>query len=539
MAPPKGMKKPNMTLGDRKAAFLGLLMHVEDGALKQGAYLAVANKIGRAKNSLHLLWKNTLAKMKAHLITINEKIVDAIAAGATEEEQDKLLSNPLLEECVDESQKLNIHIHLWPEEVFSANLKGVVGRKRTLEREALKNKAREIHLNKRRTIRSMAKELGVSRTFVWNAIKNEGLFRRHVSKVKPILTEANKMARVVYALSQIDPNSVPDRNGAENVGRTRASSVPKVPVFRDQMDTIHIDEKWFFLCQARARYILVEDKDSPELDPVRRVRHKSHITKVMFLCAQARPRWDYSKNQMWDGKIGIWPVGQWQPYVRGEKARQGLMKWVDVKLTRQKYTELLIEKLLPSIEAKWPKADWRKNGFQVTIQQDGAGAHIDTDKESKKELDSSAWNAAVAAMADKGMKVRLVTQPPNSPDCNLNDLGFFAALQALYYNEAPNDTKELIGMVMKAYEDFQSEKINRIWLTYMSCLNQIIECHGDNDYAIPHLKKTKIGCLPKTLRVTDIFLETFREEYEFSSEIEAMLLEEDIEEEERTAIVGV
>jgi hypothetical protein len=34
MAPPKGMKKKNMTLTDRKAAFLALLMFVVDGALK-------------------------------------------------------------------------------------------------------------------------------------------------------------------------------------------------------------------------------------------------------------------------------------------------------------------------------------------------------------------------------------------------------------------------------------------------------------------------------------------------------------------------
>jgi hypothetical protein len=123
-------------------------------------------------------------------------------------------------------------------------------------------------------------------------------------------------------------------------------------------------------------------------------------------------------------------------------------------------------------------------------------------------------------MEEKGMKVRLFTQPSNSPDCNLNDLGFFAALQALYYQEAPSNTKELIQLVEKAYKDFESEKINRLWLTYMSCLNQIIESHGDNDYKIPHLKKTKTGCLPKTLQVTDIFLETFRDEYEFSIEVE-------------------
>jgi hypothetical protein len=535
MAPPKGMKKPNMSTTDRKAAFLGLLMLLQDGVLKEGAYLAVAQRMGRAKNTIHCLWKNTLAKMAAHLITINDEVVDAVAAEVDSNKVDELLDNPLLQEKVNPKEKLHINLHLWPDDVFSSNLAGNVGRKRTFEREELKNKARQIHLNKRRTLRSMAKELKVSKSFIWKALKKEGLFRRHVSKLKPILTEANKMARLVYALGQIDPSSIPTEDG-ERVGRTRATSVPKVPVFKDQMNSIHIDEKWFFLCQDGARYILVEDKDSPEADPVRRTRHKSHITKVMFLCAQARPRWDYSNNQMWDGKLGIWPVGHWQPYVRGEKARQGLSRWVDEKVTRDKYTELLVEKLLPSIEKQWPKNDWKKDGFELIIQQDGAGAHIDTNKEDLKELDSSRWNAAVAAMEEKKMKVRLVTQPSNSPDCNLNDLGFFAALQALYYNEAPSNTKELIDMVHKAYDDFESEKINRIWLTYMSCLNQIIDCHGDNDYAIPHMKKCKTGCLPKTIAVTEIFLETFKDEYDFSEEIEAFCNDECYEEVERIPI---
>jgi hypothetical protein len=344
--------------------------------------------------------------MKAHLITINDEVVDAVAAEADSNKVDELLDNPLLKECVDPNKKLNIHLHLWPDSIFSNNKAGNCGRKRTIEREELKAKARKIALNKRRTYRSLAKELGVSKDFIYKALKKEGLFRRHVSKLKPILTEANKMARLVYALGQIDPSSVPPLDGSqENLGRTRQQSMPKVPVvFKDQMNTVHIDEKWFFLCQDGARYILVEDKDSPEADPVRRTRHKSHITKVMFLCAQARPRWDYAKNQMWDGKLGIWPVGHWQPYVRGEKARQGLSRWVDENITRDKYTELLVDKLLPSIESNWPKSEWKQAEFEVIIQQDGADAHIDTIKEDCKEIDDSKWNAATKVMEEKGMK---------------------------------------------------------------------------------------------------------------------------------------
>jgi hypothetical protein len=88
----------------------------------------------------------------------------------------------------------------------------------------------------------------------------------------------------------------------------------------------------------------------------------------------------------------------------------------------------------------------------------------------------------------------------------LNDLGFFAALQAQYYLTAPRTRDELIEMVQEAYENFPRRKINRLWLTLQSCLNKIIECGGDNTYKIPHMNKKKLereGKLPYTLDVTD------------------------------------
>ena len=76
-------------------------------------------------------------------------------------------------------------------------------------------------------------------------------------------------------------------------------------MFSEMLDEVHVDEKWFFLCKENQTYILVSDQEEP---PHRYVKHKSHIEKVMFLCAQARPR--TVAGVYWDGKIGIWPVGK-------------------------------------------------------------------------------------------------------------------------------------------------------------------------------------------------------------------------------------
>ena len=74
--------------------------------------------------------------------------------------------------------------------------------------------------------------------------------------------------------------------------------------FRGMYDEVHIDEKWFLLTRDGVRYMLVEDEVPPERD----TKHKRHTTKVMFLCAQARPR--KINGATWDRKIGMWPVGQ-------------------------------------------------------------------------------------------------------------------------------------------------------------------------------------------------------------------------------------
>ena len=52
---------------------------------------------------------------------------------------------------------------------------------------------------------------------------------------------------------------------------------------------VHVDEKWFYLCQEVGHYYLVNG----EAPPVRCSKSKSYMLKIMFFCAGARPRYDY------------------------------------------------------------------------------------------------------------------------------------------------------------------------------------------------------------------------------------------------------
>ena len=84
-------------------------------------------------------------------------------------------------------------------------------------------------------------------------------------------------------------------------------------------------------------------------------------------------------------------------------------------------------------------------------------------------------------------------QPFNSPDNNILDLAFFHSLQACAWEmkEAQN-VEGIIANVKRAYMEYDPRIINRAWLTYASCLNEIVLCQGNNNYKIPHMNKERL-----------------------------------------------
>ena len=211
----------------------------------------------------------------------------------------------------------------------------------------------------------------------------------------------------------------------------------------------------------------------------------------MFLCAVARPRFNTSLNSWWDGKLGIWPIGDWEPAKRKSKNQpKGMLVWKNKIMTKEVYRDLLIRKLIPAILEKWQTRD--RISRKIFIQQDGAKNHIHEDDKLFND-----------ALEENGVNVELYTQAANSPDVNLLDLGFFRAIQS--FNDAVSrNEEELIEAVSEAYDKFLREKINRTWLTLQCCFNQIITHHGDNDYHIDHIVKEKLEWNGNLLDVMDV-----------------------------------
>ncbi len=315
-------------------------------------------------------------------------------------------------------------------------------------------------LNRRGSLRSISAATGIPITTLHRQLK-AGSIRRHSSTIKPLLTDTNKKDRLKYCLSMIFDPKFPDQ----------------LPKFQDMLDCIHVDEKWFYLTKANRKYYLALS----EPDPVRFCKSKQSITKVMFLAAVARPRFNKNRNQYFDGKIGIWPFVIKEPAKKNSKNRaKGTLLTKSIIVTKEEYRKMIIENVLPAIEDKWPRGAFAPK--KIFVQQDNAKPHIG--------ISDSMFVEAAGKL--KEFQVQIRSQPPNSPDFNVLDLGFFNSIQSLQYQEAPKSIEDLIQAVEKSFYDLDLCKLNNVYLTLQQCMIACMEQGGGNNYKIPHIGKEKL-----------------------------------------------
>jgi hypothetical protein len=252
--------------------------------------------------------------------------------------------------------------------------------------------------------------------------------------------------------------------------------IPHDPVFKSMQNIIHIDEKWFYMSKKSENYYLLPNEEKPHCT----CKSKNFITKVMFLVALARPRFDSQGNEVFDGKIGVFPFITQEPAKRtsvNQVARTIETKAI-TSINRELIKRILIEKVLPAIKEKWPRDELE---HPIFIQQDNARTHISHDDDE-----------FLKAASQDGFNIRLISQPANSPDLNVLDLGFFSAIQSLQYKESPKTIDKLVGAVVKSFENFSPVKSNQIFLTLQLCMIEIMKAEGSNKYKVPHFKKGRL-----------------------------------------------
>ena len=139
--------------------------------------------------------------------------------------------------------------------------------------------------------------------------------------------------------------------------------------------------------------------------------------------------------------------------------------------------ERMIKSVVPAILAKMPKARLRRG---INLQQDNAGPH----RAMTSEL--------IKASVDLGPYSILVkNQPPNSPDFNVLDLGFFNSIQSLQYQKATRTIEELIGAVETAFIELPVDTLSRTFLTLQKVMEESMAVNGGNNYKLPHMHKSK------------------------------------------------
>ena len=100
----------------------------------------------------------------------------------------------------------------------------------------------------------------------------------------------------------------------------------------------------------------------------------------------------------------------------------------------------------------------------IFIQQDNAEPHIaHNDKEFMEE-----------AIKDDFF-IQLVQQPPNSPDMNVLDLGFFRSIQALQYQKAAYNVPQLLRAMSNAFDNLTPHYLRFVFITLHACMIEVMK----------------------------------------------------------------
>jgi hypothetical protein len=294
--------------------------------------------------------------------------------------------------------------------------------------------------------REMASALGtVSTSTVRRHLLESGWCCKR-RKARPFLTAAHKAARLKWASAHV----------------------------RSQwMNHVDIDEK-IFCTKVLGRAVKVpQGLDVPCDYP----QSRGNIPHIMVITAIARPRPRYNFN----GLIGMYRVALPRTAKKSSKHHKaGETYDVDATLNADLFWKLMTREIFPAIKRKMHWA------LEVTVQVDNARPH--TGKGTIKRL-----NRAGQYPKRKGPRIRVITQPAQSPDTNANDLAFYRSLELRVRQRQRNssifDKEILLSHLKEEWRNFPEEELQRVFSMKNEILKLIIKHGGGNDFRVPHRRK--------------------------------------------------
>lgn len=193
----------------------------------------------------------------------------------------------------------------------------------------------------------------------------------------------------------------------------------------------------------------------------------------MFLTVLALPRPEFG----FDGKIGIWRVCNTVTAARKTKNHNVGDEWEqDCNVTSEWYRNCMIKEggILDTICEQMP---WMI-GRRVYVQHDGAPGHNGMGNVQMFEDESI-----------RGEFTLLVrTQPAQSPDLNVNDLGFFRSLKSRvnHFKDRGGSLMNMIDSVYEMWSVYDNETLTRLWAVQAEYYRQILRDLGGNQFQNPH-----------------------------------------------------
>jgi len=278
------------------------------------------------------------------------------------------------------------------------------------------------------------------------------------SYIKPSLTKQQKMDRLRFILDQLEPQA----DGSFMI--------------RYHKNRVHLDEKWFYLCREVLRYRVFPGPDAPPPPPAETTHHKKHIPKIMYLVAVGIPQ-EVPGHDVFDGKIGIWPVAEKGVAKRSSVNRPAGAEVVNLlSMDADEFFEMMTMEggVFDLIKQKMP---WMRDEV-LYVQYDGATPHTGKDNPFK-----------LSCVANQdGWNIEMVAQPAQSPDLNLLNLGLFHSLQrrADEIRQGGQDVNGIMERTERAFEDYDSQKIVNVEAVLCEVYRQVLRSGGGNQYKIPH-----------------------------------------------------
>ena len=133
---------------------------------------------------------------------------------------------------------------------------------------------------------------------------------------------------------------------------------------------VHIDENLFYLTKTQQTYYLTPGEEEPH----REILSKRYVPKIIFMSAMAKPLFSNDGEQIFNGKIGIFPFATQVPAQRSLKNRKKRdMETKTIQsITKNHMRDMIVLNILPATRNKWPQGASKT----IFIQQDNAKPHI-------------------------------------------------------------------------------------------------------------------------------------------------------------------